>query len=87
MLGLFILIVVDYLMTYIGITLGLITEANPLMVCLFHLHLWPGLLIRVAFALGGGQSFELCQGEVRQALSRRLLAYTVQAAVMGLNLY
>jgi len=88
MVGLFILIIVDYLMTYVGIAMGIITEANPLMVWLFQLHLWPGLLIRLAFALVAvGLLVYAKRQDAKLYRSGVIVAYTVQVLVMGLHLY
>jgi hypothetical protein len=88
MLALFILIVVDYLVTYIGITMGVITEANPLMRWLFNLHLWPGIAVRAALALSAvGLLSYARKRDARLYRSGVAVAYAVQAAVMGLHLY
>ena len=51
-LYLFLLIIIDYLLTYIGIhNLGVVYEANPFMAWLFELPFSQGLLIRVLHAI------------------------------------
>lgn len=42
--------VVDYILTYIGIQRGVITEGNPLMVWLFEFSFIKGVAIRIAMA-------------------------------------
>ena len=45
---LFILFMADFFFTYYGISIGAITEGNPIMVWLFKLPIWQGLLLRIA---------------------------------------
>lgn len=47
----FIFLMVDYLLTYVGIQFGIIEEANPLMVWLFKLPLYQGLPVRLLMSL------------------------------------
>lgn len=48
---LFLLIIIDYLLTYIGVNnLEVVYEANPLMVWFFELPFFQGFLIRVIYA-------------------------------------
>lgn len=49
--AIFILLIVDYILTYIGIKVGLVEEANILMIWLFELPLLKGLLIRCIMSL------------------------------------
>jgi hypothetical protein len=46
-----IMLIADYLFTFIGIKINFITEANPLMKWAFKLPLTQGLLYRIAIAL------------------------------------
>lgn len=51
MITIFALLITDYLITYLGIHLGAITEANPLIRWLFTLPFEKGLPIRAAMSL------------------------------------
>ena len=42
-----ILMILDYILTYIGINKGIISEANPLMVCFFSYPFSIGIFIRI----------------------------------------
>ena len=49
---LFVLFMTDFILTFIGINTKVIYEGNPLLVWLFELPMWQGLLLRIAmFAL------------------------------------
>jgi uncharacterized membrane protein len=47
MLILSIQLLLDYLLTYIGVQFGVITEGNPLMAWLFNMPIIQGLFIRI----------------------------------------
>ena len=57
----FLLIIVDYIFTYIGIQKLIITEANPLMGWLFTCNFEQGLIIRVVMAVILLVPFYMCK--------------------------
>lgn len=51
MLMIFLFLLMDYLLTYIGIRINLIEEANPIMRHIFDRDLITGLLMRISYSL------------------------------------
>lgn len=50
-MAIFILMIIDYLLTYWGISLGIIREGNPMMMFAFNYGFIPGLLFRFSYSL------------------------------------
>ena len=48
---LFVLFMTDFLLTYIGISNNLFTEANPFMVWLFEIPFIAGFIVRILMAV------------------------------------
>ena len=48
----FTLIIIDFVLSFIGITLGVISEANPFLIFLFEMEFLPALFIRFLMAFG-----------------------------------
>jgi hypothetical protein len=45
------MLILDYVLTYIGIRIGIIEEANPIMKWLFELSFMDGIIIRIAISI------------------------------------
>lgn len=85
MIAVYTLLITDYLITYLGIHLGAITEANPLMRWLFTLPIEKGLPIRAAMSLI--VIAPLWYLKKRYKYYRRVIAFilAVYAVVMGMH--
>ena len=88
MMGLWIVVMLDYILTYIGVTIGIVYEANPFMVWLFEMDLWAGLMIRAVMATVLVGMFYYIKQKTEKAYTRLLVFfYVVNAVVMGFHLY
>lgn len=85
MSAVFALLIIDYLITYLGIQIGIITEANPLMRWLFELPIEKGLPIRAAMSLI--VILPLWYLKKHYKYYRRVIAFilAIYAVVMGMH--
>lgn len=91
MLILFILFMTDFILTYLGISSGIITEGNALMVWLFKLPFVAGLIIRLLMSLIiiYVPIQWIRKGKVRPFIAKTYygIAYSVNFVILGMHLY
>lgn len=91
MLVLFILFMSDFILTYFGISLGIITEGNALLIWLFQVPFIVGLIIRFLMFLGliyMPIKF-IKKGKIRPLISKAFygIAFTANIGVLCMHLY
>lgn len=90
-MALFVLFMTDFILTYLGISAGIIEEANPFLVWLFELPFLVGLLLRIA--MGAVLIYlpirMIKAGKIRPALAKVYygVTYTVNILILGVHLY
>lgn len=91
MKGLFVLILTDFVLTYMGVSSGIIEEANPLMVWMFELPFVPSLLLRILMGfIFLYIPYRLIKtGKVRPALVKAFygIAYAANIGILCVHLY
>jgi len=87
MLVLIVLIILDFLLTYAGISLGVIHEANPIMAWTFQLPFWQGFMIRIVGVIFVAIIFYALYKMNRKAYKKVLIfANTLNVFVLVLHL-
>jgi hypothetical protein len=88
MIGLFVLMITDYLFTKLGLTLGVITEGNPLMKGLFDLPISVGLPVRIIIVTA--LLALLALGMKREPKAYRMAiigAWAINITITGMHFY
>lgn len=87
MLFLNVMILLDFLLTYAGISLGIVREANPLIAWTFDLAFWQGFMIRILGAIFVSIIFYALYKMNRKAFRKVLIfANTVNVMVLMMHL-
>lgn len=90
-MALFVLFMTDFILTYLGISAGIIEEANPFLVWLFELPFITGLLLRLIMAavIIYLPIRMIKAGKIRPVLAKAYygVAYTANVLILGVHLY
>lgn len=88
---LFILFMTDFILTYLGVSAGIIEEANPVLIWLFELPFIPSLFFRLlmAFTVIYLPIRLIKTNKIRPALAKTYyaVAYTANTLILGVHLY
>ena len=88
MLGVWLIIMTDYLVTYIGIRAVGIEEANPFMIWLFDFDIFTGLVLRAIMALGiVGLLYWIRKRNRKYYTGILVFFYAVMLAVFSLHIH
>lgn len=91
MRSLFVLFMTDYILTYLGVSAGIIEEANPILVWLPELPFIPGFIIRLLmFMMVAYIPIKLIRaGRIKPPLAKAYysVAFTANTAILGVHLY
>jgi hypothetical protein len=90
-MALFVLFMTDFILTYLGVSAGIIEEANPALVWLFELPFLAGLALRLTMAaiVIYWPIRMIKAGKIRPVLAKAYygIAYTVNTGILGVHLY
>jgi hypothetical protein len=90
-MALFVLFMTDFILTYLGVSAGIIEEANPFLVWLFELPFLAGLALRLTMAaiVIYWPIRMIKAGKIRPVLAKAYygVAYTANVLILGVHLY
>lgn len=90
-MALFALFMTDFILTWLGVSAGIIEEANPMLIWLFELPFLAGLILRILMgAIVIYLPIKLIKtGKIRPRLAKAYygIAYAVNAGMLGVHLY
>ena len=90
-MALFVLFMTDFILTYIGISAGIIVEVNPLLIWLFELPFLTGVILRILIGVIviNLPIRTIKTGKIRPAIAKTYywVAYMVNVGILVVHLY